>query len=92
MKLRECSLLVLLLCFVVVLSGCQTTLNVTDETSSVVSSLEKVPAYSGSPYVEINGNQPDFPKTRRPQNPLKAIVSLTAWGVVVRHLPASGKI
>lgn len=80
MKLRECSLLVLLLCFVVVLSGCQTTLNVTDETSSVVSSLEKVPAYSGSPYVEINGNQPDFSQDQETAESFESYSELDSLG------------
>ena len=80
MKLRECSLLVLLLCFVVVLSGCQTTLNVTDETSSVVSSLEEVPAYSGSPYVEINGNQPDFSQDQETTESFESYSELDSLG------------
>lgn len=80
MKLRGCSLLVLLLCFVVVLSGCQTTLNVTDETSSVVSSLEKVPAYSGSPYVEINGNQPDFSQDQETTESFESYSELDSLG------------
>ena len=80
MKLRGCSLLVLLLCFVVVLSGCQTTLNVTDETSSVVSSLEKVLAYSGSPYVEINGNQPDFSQDQETTESFESYSELDSLG------------
>ena len=80
MKLRGCSLLVLLLCFVVVLSGCQTTLNVTDETSSVVSSLEEVPAYSGSPYVEINGNQPDFSQDQETTESFESYSELDSLG------------
>lgn len=80
MKLQGCSLLVLLLCFVVVLSGCQTTLNVTDETSSVVSSLEKVPAYSGSPYVEINGNQPDFSQDQETTESFESYSELDSLG------------
>lgn len=80
MKLRGCSLLVLLLSFVVVLSGCQTTLNVTDETSSVVSSLEEVPAYSGSPYVEINGNQPDFSQDQETTESFESYSELDSLG------------
>ncbi len=80
MKLRGCSLLVLLLCFVVVLSGCQTTLNVTDETSSVVLSLEEVPAYSGSPYVEINGNQPDFSQDQETTESFESYSELDSLG------------
>ncbi len=80
MKLRGCSLLVLLLCFVVVLSGCQITLNVTDETSSVVSSLEEVPAYSGSPYVEINGNQPDFSQDQETTESFESYSELDSLG------------
>lgn len=80
MKLRGCSLLVLLLCFVVVLSGCQTTLNVTDETSSIVSSLEEVPAYSGSPYVEINGNQPDFSQDQETTESFESYSELDSLG------------
>lgn len=80
MKLRGCSLLVLLLSFVVVLSGCQTTLNVTDETSSVVSSLEEVPAYSWSPYVEINGNQPDFSQDQETTESFESYSELDSLG------------
>ena len=80
MKLRGCSQLVLLLSFVVVLSGCQTTLNVTDETSSVVSSLEEVPAYSGSPYVEINGSQPDFSQDQETTESFESYSELDSLG------------
>lgn len=60
MKRKRCSLWALLLCIAVVLSGCGTALNATDGSSSAVFSPEEAPAYSGAPYVEINGNQPDF--------------------------------
>ncbi len=40
----------------------ETTLGVTVQSGSLLS-LDDIPAYSGSPYIEINGNQPDFTKS-----------------------------
>lgn len=43
------------------LSGCELGLPQENQQASAVSvSLEEVPAYSGSPYVELDGNQPGF--------------------------------
>ena len=45
---------------VCVVIGIYQTLTPSNNDTSTVFSLEDIPAYSGTPYVEINGNQPTF--------------------------------
>ena len=61
MKKRLYRLLPLLIAIALVMAGCQVEFSTesTPSTSAAVS-LEEVPAYQGFPYVELNGNQPDF--------------------------------
>ena len=60
MKKRWLILLPFLLSFVVLLSGCEAQLTAAPTPSPTPVALEEVPAYSGSPYVEVEGNQPAF--------------------------------
>ena len=60
MKKRWLILLPFLLSFVVLLSGCEAQLTAAPTPSPTPVALEEVPAYSGSPYVEVEGNQPTF--------------------------------
>lgn len=61
MKRRFFSVLPLLLVLIVALAGCGLETPVEKPVSSGTSvSLQEIPEYSGSPYVEINGNQPSF--------------------------------
>ena len=55
MKLLQRTLPALALVCCLLLSGCTF-----PQGSGTKLSLEDVPAYSGEPYVEINGNEPDF--------------------------------
>ncbi len=61
MKKRLYRLLPLLIAIALVMAGCQVEF-FTEGTPSAAAavSLEEVPAYQGFPYVELNGNQPDF--------------------------------
>ena len=61
MKKRLLNVIPALLALVVLLTGCQLEMPAQEETSSTASiSLGEIPAYSGSPYVELDGNEPDF--------------------------------
>lgn len=61
MKKRLLNVIPALLALVVLLTGCQLEMPTQEETSSTASiSLGEIPAYSGSPYVELDGNEPDF--------------------------------
>lgn len=61
MKKHFFRVLPLLLALIVALAGCELEAPVEGAVSSAASvSLQEIPAYSGSPYVELNGNEPDF--------------------------------
>lgn len=60
MKKRLFSLLPLLLSLAVLLAGCQMEMPLSSEPVSSETTLEELPAYAGSPYVELNGNHPSF--------------------------------
>lgn len=53
-------LLPLLLAVAVGLAGCELNIPTAPATSAAPVSLEDIPAYTGSPYIAINGNQPEF--------------------------------
>ena len=53
-------LLPLLLAVAVGLAGCELNIPTTPATSAAPVSLEDIPAYTGSPYIALNGNQPEF--------------------------------
>ena len=52
------------------------------ETQSVETSvsLKEVPAYSGEPYVEINGNEPDFPEDNSVEQSFETYSELDSLG------------
>ncbi|MGI6255155.1 MAG: DNA/RNA non-specific endonuclease [Acutalibacter sp.] len=79
MKARGLSLLALLLCLTVILTGCQMDLE-PGETSSAALSLEEVPAYDGTPYVELNGNQPDFSQDQETAESFESYSPLDSLG------------
>ena len=62
MKNKQISFLSLFLAFLILVSGCSITDNLFN--NSIVSdsavSLDEIPEFSNSPYVEVNGNQPEF--------------------------------
>ena len=59
-----------------------------DKDSAVSSvTLENIPAYSGSPYVELNGNVPCFEESEHKQYHLSIIVNWILWGGVRWHMP-----
>ena len=63
------------------LSGCELGLPQENQQASAVSvSLEEVPAYSGSPYVELDGNQPGFSLEERTTDSFETYSTLDAWG------------
>ena len=53
-------LLPLLLAVAVGLAGCELNIPTAPAVSAAPVSLEDIPAYTGSPYIAINGNQPEF--------------------------------
>ena len=53
-------LLPLLLAVAVGLAGCELNIPTAPAASAAPVSLEDIPAYTGSPYIAINGNQPEF--------------------------------
>ena len=70
------------------LSGCGLGLPQENQQASAVSvSLEEVPAYSGSPYVELDGNQPGFSLEERTTDSFETYSTLDALG---RWLEAPG--
>lgn len=63
------------------LSGCELGLPQENQQASAVSvSLEEVPAYSGSPYVELDGNQPGFSLEERTTGSFETYSTLDALG------------
>lgn len=63
------------------LSGCELDLPQENQQASAVSvSLEEVPAYSGSPYVELDGNQPGFSLEERTTDSFETYSTLDALG------------
>ncbi len=63
------------------LSGCGLGLPQENQKASAVSvSLEEVPAYSGSPYVELDGNQPGFSLEERTTDSFETYSTLDALG------------
>lgn len=53
-------LLPLLLAVAVGLAGCELNIPTAPAASAAPVSLEDIPAYTGSPYIALNGNQPEF--------------------------------
>ena len=53
-------LLPLLLAVAVGLAGCELNIPTAPAASTAPVSLEDIPAYTGSPYIALNGNQPEF--------------------------------
>ena len=53
-------LLPLLLAVAVGLAGCELNIPTAPAASTAPVSLEAIPAYTGSPYIALNGNQPEF--------------------------------
>ena len=75
------------------LSGCELGLPQENQQASAVSvSLEEVPAYSGSPYVELDGNQPGFSLEERTTDLSRRTVPWMRWGAAARPMPVLGKI
>lgn len=63
------------------LSGCELGLPQENQQASAVSvSLEEVPAYSGSPYVELDGNLPGFSLEERTTDSFETYSTLDALG------------
>lgn len=63
------------------LSGCELGLPQENQQASAVSvSLEEVPAYSGSPYVELDGNLPGFSLEERTTDSFETYSALDALG------------
>ena len=61
MRKRIFAVVPILLAILLLFTGCDLQLTESDATSSAVSiSLGEVPQYSGSPFVELNDNQPGF--------------------------------
>lgn len=61
MRKRLLALFPLLLALVVLTAGCQLEISPSETSSQLAAvSLEEIPAYDGFPYVELNGNQPEF--------------------------------
>lgn len=75
------------------LSGCGLGLPPENQQASAGSvSLEEVPAYSGSPYVELDGNQPGFSLEERTTDSFETYSTLDALGRCGRPMPVLGKI
>lgn len=52
--------------------------------------VSDIPEYSGEPYIEINGNEPDFDQDQITINPLRNTASWILWDGVRKRRPASG--
>ena len=76
MNRTRISLTAALLSLCLLLSGCM----MPPAEGTVTSfSLEDIPAWSGEPYVAVDGNQPDFPEEDMTLCPLRRTVSWTLW-------------
>ena len=65
MKYRILSLLLVLLTLCLIFSGCQSKAQTDIADAPSYDSLEEIPEYSGSPYVVVNGNVPEFTKKEK---------------------------
>lgn len=77
MKRIAISLCTLLFLLTLVLSGCP---DPESGTTSLSFSLDDVPAFSDTPYVVLNDNQPDFPEEDRTTNSFESYSPLDALG------------
>lgn len=75
MKLLQRTLPALALVCCLLLSGCTF-----PQGSGTKLSLEEVPAYSGEPYVEINGNEPDFSSSDLTEEAFETYSALDSLG------------
>lgn len=75
MKLLQRTLSALALVCCLLLSGCTF-----PQGSGTKLSLEDVPAYSGAPYVEINGNEPDFSSSDLTEEAFETYSALDSLG------------
>lgn len=81
MKKRLFALLPVLLALSVLAAGCQLEAAPSKNISApAVVSLEEVPAYEGFPYVELNGNQPDFTEEELDTESFEQYSSLDSLG------------
>lgn len=71
-------LVALLLC--AALAGCSLELPTLGERTAAVAGLEDVPAYAGEPYVELNGNQPNFARSDWTTEPFETYAELDGLG------------
>lgn len=69
----------LLLATLLVLTGCQQQVTVS-QAEAVSISLEEVPSYSGQPYVELNGNEPNFSEEEKQAVSFESYMSLDNLG------------
>ena len=60
MKKKFCMILLFLSVLSVLLSGCSFINDIFMDTTSSIISIEEVPVFNDSPYIEINRNQPNF--------------------------------
>ena len=88
MKKRWLILLPFLLSFVVLLSGCEAQLTAAPTPSPTPVAQEEVPAYSGSPYVEVEGNQPAFLQEELTTTSSNLTARWILWDGVAWRLPA----
>ena len=77
MKRIAISLCTLLFLLTLVLSGCP---DPESGTASLSFSLDDIPAFSDTPYVVLNDNQPDFPEEDRTTNSFESYSPLDALG------------
>lgn len=83
MKKSMLSLVSVLLVFVILFSGCELDSPTGIEESSLptsIVSLDEIPDFSGSPYVEVNGNQPSFSEEERTTEAFESYSELDTLG------------
>lgn len=81
-KNKRIKRLVLSLVFVCLLfTGCDRTINeVTPEPETPVVSISDIPEYAGNPYIEINGNEPDFQEDELTEESFEQYSELDSYG------------
>ena len=81
MKKKTLLFLPVLLAVALFLSGCEELLSALEPVPTPPPvELEEVPAYSGSPYVALDGNQPDFPEEDRVPESFESYSPLDSLG------------
>lgn len=80
MKKKLCTILLFLSILSVLFSGCSFINDIFMDTTSSIETIEEVPVFSGSPYVEINQNQPNFSEEEKITESFETYSNLDSLG------------